>query len=136
MNILKEIRNNLRECKLSSFYNEDFYKVDTWKPSPITMDYNKDKDLRMLYDGIYKTNKGSIFEFQVGIISNVAGYYEFFVEDFIGNSHCRSFTKFEEALKVFIDLSNLRYPVVYKNDEHGNAVKTRIRAKPYAKISK
>lgn len=136
MTILKEIMNNLNKAKLSSTYSESFYPISDWKPSPITIDYNKEKDYRLLYDGIYNDNNGNIFEFQVGIISSFTNYYEFFVEDYIGNSQCKCFTDFKEALKLFINLSYIRNPIVYKDDEIGNAVKSEIRVKPYAKVSK
>jgi len=134
--MLKEIMFNLREAKLIPRYEKDFYSVDSWKPSPCTIDYNKDKDFRLLYDGIYLNERGHALDFEVGIISNSAGYYEFFVEDYIGNSYCKCFSDFREALKLFIDYSYIRRPHFFKDDEMGNVVKGEMRVKPYAIVTK
>lgn len=135
MTLLKEISQNLKNIKITSMWNEDFYSYNDWKPSPVNSTYLSEKSHRLLYDGIYNVN-GNIIEFQVGIMSNEVGYYEFFVEDYHNNSYCKHFWKFEDALSHFIKLTNIRKPIVYIDDEKGNAIKKSFRVKPYAVISK
>lgn len=135
MNILKEIMGELKNIKISSSWNEKFYSFHDWKPSPVNSTYSTEKPYRLLYDGIYNNN-GNIMEFQVGIMSNQYDYYELFVEDFHSNSYCKYYTSFNEALKKFIKLTNIRKPIVYKDDDKGNAIQIDFRVKPYATVSK
>jgi len=127
--------NNLNGIKITSSWDEDFYSYKGCMPSPVNSVYYNKKPYRLLYDGIYNAD-GNIMEFQVGIMSNEAGYYEFFVEDFFGNSFCKHFPDFPEALKKFKKLTNIRKPIVYNDDKEGNAIKEDFRDKPYAIISK
>jgi len=132
MSVLKEVRSNLYRIKLSSIWDKDFYHPKYCGVSPINTDYYPECPFRLLYDGVYTDDRGFALEINVGIISNEAGYYEFFIEDYMGGSICESYTDFDEALKRFVKFTNIRKPKIFTDNENGSAISIEYKPKPFA----
>lgn len=132
--ILKEIKRELYRTKLTSMWNRDFYSKREIGLTPINSEYCKEMSFRLLYEGIYSDNDGLILEINVGVASNEFGYYEFFVEDYMGGSICENYEDFGDAVKRFVKVTNIRKPYIYIDNENGDAVKVDYKIRPYATI--
>lgn len=133
MNVLKDIKSKLYKVELTSLWNRDFYSHREIGVTPVNSEYCKDYPFRILYDGTFQEN-GFQLEITVGISSNEYGYYEFYVEDYLGGSECESHSNFNAALKSFIKTTNIRNPIIYTDDDKGNAIRTYQKVRPSATV--
>lgn len=132
--ILKKVKEELYRINLKSLWNRDFYSKREIGITPINSEYYKEMSFRLLYEGIYHDSDGFILEINVGIASNEFGYYEFYVEDYMGGSICENYENFGDAIKRFVKFTNIRKPKIFIDNENGDAVCVDFRIGPYAII--
>ena len=136
MTNLKLIKDNLHTVNLRSLWNLEFYGLNTLGVTPCNSEYYIGKPFRLLYDGIYNDDNGLLLEFTVGVMSDIdSDKYEFFIEDFNSGSTAEHYDSFDEALKRFVKLTNIRKPYIYIDDEHGNAIRIDYKVKPHSTIT-